>query len=561
MSGEAGLELRAGVEVAGYVVEGRIASGSFGTVYRARQGGRPFALKLVPLGPRADRELDALRRAQAPGVVGFRGCGFWPDDTPRFLVLALERVEGRSLEDWAQEENPSALVLVRQVLLPLARTLVAVHAAGVVHRDIKEANIVIREADGLPVLVDFGAAAYQGAPSLTVMLPPGTPEYRSPEAWRFAREGTASGPYPARPEDDLWALGVSMYRLLTRAFPFGDRHSPSMVLNVLEHQPRPPRELNPQVPQALSDLCMRMLEKGAEARYPSAEALEAALREMEAQATETWRLPLFPHGLRTRTRMTTDRNRLERWRLWSAVGGAVLALGMLLAAPWRSASVPASPVSQPVASNASPLMQQADAGQELAPSGRTAEVVSGAGPMKSLPPAPAPVARATPSEDSSMKKSQKTRALLAAGCLAGSACASSPMSRPLPPSEECPPGYFETLERFDLGLNGAWPAYPPGKWPSRFPKLVVSEGDITLTIMGPWGDGPKGALFHGKLYFGKGRVYGRFTRVQLPGGEVAPICMDLALPEGIGIKIDANSTPKKTIISNIFTLRTVDRFE
>jgi len=137
MSGETGLELKAGVEVAGYVVEGRIGSGSFGTVYRARQGGRPFAVKLVPLGPRADRELDALRRAQTTGVVGFRGCGFWPDATPRYLVLALERVEGRSLEVWAQEENPSALVLLRQVLVPLSRTLVAMHAAGVVHRDIK----------------------------------------------------------------------------------------------------------------------------------------------------------------------------------------------------------------------------------------------------------------------------------------------------------------------------------------------------------------------------------------------------------------------------------------
>jgi serine/threonine-protein kinase len=558
MSGETGLELKAGVEVAGYVVEGRIGSGSFGTVYRARQGGRPFALKLVPLGPRADRELDALRRAQAPGVVGFRGCGFWPDDTPRFLVLALERVEGRSLEAWAEEDNPSALVLVRQVLLPLARTLVAVHAAGVVHRDIKEANIVMREADGQPVLVDFGAAAYQGAPSLTVMLPPGTPEYRSPEAWRFVREGTASGPYPARPEDDLWALGVALYRLLTRAFPFGERHSPSMVLATLEHTPKAPCELNPQVPRALSDLCMRMLEKEPSARYPSAEVLEAELMGVASQATETWCLPLFPYALRTRTRADTHRTRLRRWGLVAALGGAVLTLGTLLAAPWRPAPVQPPPVAQPNASKALPPMQQADAGQELVPSRITGDVVPGAEPAKS--PTPAPVARATPSEDAPMKKSQKMRALLATGCIAGSACVSGPMSRPPPPPEDCPPVAMETLERVDLWPGGEWPVYIPGQLPSRVSTLVVSEGDVTVELMGKWGELPSNTPLYGKFYFGKGRVYGRFTSVLL-GGEVLPICMELVSPSAVGLEMKPGSTLTKAMIPNWLTIRPVSRFK
>ena len=121
----------------------------------------------------------------SPNVVSFLGYSLWPDEEPRFLVLALELVEGRPLDVWAREENPSALELVHRVLVPLARTLADVHAAGVVHRDVKDANILVREADGQPVLVDFGAAAYEGAPRLTV-APPGTPDYRSPEALRFA---------------------------------------------------------------------------------------------------------------------------------------------------------------------------------------------------------------------------------------------------------------------------------------------------------------------------------------------------------------------------------------
>jgi len=557
MSGETGLELKAGVEVAGYVVEGRIGSGSFGTVYRARQGGRPFAVKLVPLGPRADRELDALRRAQTTGVVGFRGCGFWPDATPRYLVLALERVEGRSLEVWAQEENPSALVLLRQVLVPLSRTLVAMHAAGVVHRDIKESNIVMREAEGRPVLVDFGAAAYQGAPSLTVMLPPGTPEYRSPEAWRFAREGTASGPYPAKPEDDLWALGVTLYRLLTRAFPFGDRHSPSMVLAALELTPEAPHELNPQVPQALSELCMRMLEKAPSARYPSAEALEVALKGVAAQATEAWSLPLFPHGLRTKTRVATDRMRSRRWGLVAAGGVAVLVLGTLLAAPWRSVPEPAPSESQPVASNALPPMQQADAGQEVVPPGVTGEVGAGAVPEKS--PTPAPVAHATPSEDAPMKKSQKRRALIATGCIVGSACVSGPMSRPPPPPEDCPLGASETHNRLGLNPGMSWLSFIPGWEPAYNPRLTVSEGDITVAVMADLRKLPSETPLYGKLYFGNGRVYGRFTSARLKG-ELVPVCMQLIGEDGAGIKMEPGSTPTKAIIGNQLYFRVEARF-
>jgi serine/threonine-protein kinase len=103
------------MQVAGFVVEGLLASGSFGTVYRARRDGRPFAIKLIPMDERGHREVDALRRVRHPNVVGFHGYGLWPEDEPRFLVLALELVEGRSLDVWVQEENPSALELVQQV--------------------------------------------------------------------------------------------------------------------------------------------------------------------------------------------------------------------------------------------------------------------------------------------------------------------------------------------------------------------------------------------------------------------------------------------------------------
>ncbi|WNG56986.1 protein kinase [Archangium gephyra] len=186
-------ELTPGTEVAGFTIEGTIASGSFGTVYRARRSGRPYAVKLVAITPRGDREAAALRLVRHPNVVTFHGYGLWPEEEPRFLVLALELVEGLTLDAWAARENPSALELVMRVLLPLALTLADVHASGVVHRDIKEANIVVRESDGQPVLVDFGAAGLkEGALRLTMRLPPGTAEYRSPEVLRFAKQWEGS---------------------------------------------------------------------------------------------------------------------------------------------------------------------------------------------------------------------------------------------------------------------------------------------------------------------------------------------------------------------------------
>ncbi|HEY0097086.1 MAG TPA: protein kinase, partial [Archangium sp.] len=156
-----GLDLLAGAEVAGFIIERRLASGSFGALYQARRGGKRFAIKLVPWDARGEREVDALRRVRELPVVGFHGYGLWPEEKPRFIVLALELVEGVALDTWAREFNPSTSELLTQVMLPLVSTLGQLHAAGVVHRDVKEANIVMRQKDGHPVLVDFGAAGFE----------------------------------------------------------------------------------------------------------------------------------------------------------------------------------------------------------------------------------------------------------------------------------------------------------------------------------------------------------------------------------------------------------------
>ena len=530
-------EFAPGTQVAGFTVEEPLSSGSSGTVYRARRGGRAFAIKVVPMDSRGDREVDALRRVRHPQVVGFHGYGLWPDDEPRYLVLALEFIEGRPLDVWMRERNPTALELVRQVLLPLARALGVVHAAGVVHRDVKEANILIRDSDGEPVLVDFGAAGFEGATRLTAVLPPGTPEYRSPEALRFVRESDSPGPYPAGPADDLWALGVVLYVLLTRSLPFGDRQSPGMVHAILYAAPKPPQALNPRVPEALSELCLCLLEKDPEARYASAEELAEALEELEQEASgdDAWKVPLFPGGQRQRVVVPEPRSHRtpRRWG-WFAALALVVACGagVLLLRHAREALPPPAP------------MLQVASSQEMAPVVPPED--GGHGEVGEQSPTPAPIARAENPEEPAMIRSKKARSVAAACLVAGSGCVSGPPPRPT--LKDCPPGSLETSERLELAAD-SFVMIPPTQVSMA---VQVREGEIHNVALGyKWGKLREGTLFSGRLFFGKDRVYGLLTQLHLPAGETLPICLELRQDDP-GTEILPRSTSKNVwIISSV----------
>jgi serine/threonine-protein kinase len=544
------LEFTPGECVAGFTITGKIAAGSFGVVYAATRGGKPFALKLVPMSERGDREVDALRRARLPNVVGFRGYSLWPEEEPRFLVLELELVEGEPLDVWARNENPSALELVRQVLLPLARTFAAVHAEGVVHRDVKEANIVVRAADGQPVLVDFGAAAYEGARRLTMRLPPGTREYRSPEVWRFAREWAGEW-YPSGPGDDLWALGVTTYFLLTRQLPFGDRNDSRMIHAILHESPAAPHALNPRVPAALGELCLRMLEKQPESRYADAQALEQALEELSTQADDAWRTPLFPGGKRKK-RLVPRLVKVARAhsRGWPRAVG--LALTTVVLRHEVPAPTPREELTLPQPTS------EANSCQELATHDMTGEVEHGAELPKSF--TPAPVASATSREEDPVFKSNKARSLVVSACVTTSACVSGPQLRPLPPPEPCPPGAMESHERLGITLGQTVGVFidPYGKHPHD---VFLSEGEVTGRFFGRLGNLPNEGTVFGKLFIRNGRIYGRFTRILLPSGESAPLCMEIWSPDGRGDKTLPDSTADKAHVDNSLYILAVPRFE
>jgi serine/threonine protein kinase len=558
-----GRELAPGTAVAGFVIEGWLAAGSSGGLYRARRGTRRFALKLVPHDERGEREVDALRRVRALPVVGFHGYGLWPDEAPRLLVLALELVEGQELDAWARDFNPSARELLVRVLLPLVDILGQVHAAGVVHRDVKEANIVIRHADSQPVLVDFGAAACVGAPRLTQRLPPGTPEYRSPEMLRFAREWGGEPP-PECAGDDLWALGVTLYALLTRTLPFGDRRG-ALVRTILEVEPAPAHERNPRVPVALGQVCLRLLHKTPGSRYADAAALAQALREALAGADDTWDTRLFTGErrlARPEPEPTPAPGPPSPWRRRVALGVcALLALGLAPASRWLTSEV--DPATQPLELTSPLPTRQGISRQELAPERMTGEVGFNAGPQKS--PSPAPVADAThPSEPAmpavSKSKTQLGLTLATTACLSA-ACVTAP--QPASTLTPCPKGAQASMDLLGWSREGRRDGQllheKSGRITQRTP-FQTRNGRIYARLLDNWGKVRHDTLITGEMILANGYVMGRFYELDFENGTTVPVCLEFRETMSINYRNNGGASPTRPIMGTPIRVYVKERF-
>ena len=304
--------VRPGMVVGGYRVEKKLGAGGFGKVYLAWRGdGSPCALKFIHLesvGEWGWRELFIMLRHEFPNVVKLLSHFKWPEEKPEYLVLVMEYVPGVTLYQWARDNNPCARGLVEK-LLPLSRALKAVHAEEVKHRDLKGDNVLVRETDGEPVLVDFGAGTMPGVPRVTRgSLAPANLRYRSPEAVSFfLREVRKPGErYDYSVKDELYALGVILYVLVTDVYPFNGPDD-ELMAEIRAGKPKPPHVRNSRVPPALSNLCLRLLAR-ASARVPDAEALCKALEKLleESKADPRhWEMPLC-YGWTADGRTTED---------------------------------------------------------------------------------------------------------------------------------------------------------------------------------------------------------------------------------------------------------------
>jgi serine/threonine protein kinase len=291
-----------GTWVGSWRVLGQRGWGAYGAVYRALgvEGVLgPVALKVAlhPESGRFEREVELLSRIHHPSVPRLVDHGLWQQPGGlAYPYLAMEWVEGVSLYDWGHLQCPTSRQVLR-VLASLARALEATHAAGGVHRDVKGENVLVRAADGHVFLTDFGSGSYVGAARLTSPpFPPGTQPYRSPEAWRSVKlpYQPSDPPYAPGPADDVFALGMTAYRLVTDDSP----PTPALRDEVAHlwgpegRGPVPPRDVNARCCVELSRLVLRMLSVRPEARGGAGE-LAQALEQVARSAGPEADVPLF----------------------------------------------------------------------------------------------------------------------------------------------------------------------------------------------------------------------------------------------------------------------------
>jgi serine/threonine protein kinase len=292
-----------GTKVGSWRVNGIRGRGTYGTVYVAERDDRGHAglvaLKLAVYAgdPRFEREAELLSRIRHPSVPQLLDAGLWQDPAGRpHPFVVMEWVEGEPLYAWAARRNPTS----RQVLALLAqaaRALQATHEVSGVHRDVKGDNVLVQPSAGRLYLTDFGSGHFAGVARLTPLsMLPGTPAYRSPEMWKYIQDAgpNATSPLLARPSDDVFALGVMAYRLVTDAYP--------PFTNPYVDQGRywlpggrgapPPRQLNPRVDAQLNALILRMLSLRPEERGTAGELAEAMERGV-AHARPSADTPLF----------------------------------------------------------------------------------------------------------------------------------------------------------------------------------------------------------------------------------------------------------------------------
>ncbi|WP_163785985.1 serine/threonine protein kinase [Myxococcus vastator] len=567
------LHVPPGSLIDGWQVSKPLGDGGFAFVFLGEKNGRHRAIKVAQhressgdpkqTHERTLRELTALLMLDHPHIVRPQGYGVAESGN---LYLALDYVDGWTLAEWAERKHPT----VREVLgvfEKIAGALSYMHGRGILHRDLKLSNVLIRKSDGEPVIIDFSCATYTLAEDLTDGgLPPGTDRYRAPEQFKFLREHRDEhrARYAFQVADEIFAVGVMLHELLTDPRPTEFR--PRFDLNSPALPPPPPRLVNARVPAALSDLVENILARDPKGRPVDTEALRRELADLRAERSAEYDVPVHPpaeqrHGRPTpaalempSTPQSPKRHvalmerppRAARWLAGLACIGALV----MAAALWHSSgSAPGGP-----------------AGSRDAAAPRPPPATTHSAPPKPPPPAmtpaspssvaiPGPAIAAAPKEGSALKTSAPAasppgraprmpkKSVAAVECaslsLVAALAAGCPGAQIRPESFTCPVGAEEAMreqlhwrdgDRFHLQFDDRQAGFAE-VWFTAGAEVV---GVVPKGISSPrqLAVAPVGTRFYGKAYYlsdKMGRADGpaliiRYDRVKLPGQEEYPIC-------------------------------------
>ncbi|HEX8699230.1 MAG TPA: protein kinase, partial [Myxococcaceae bacterium] len=285
------------LNIPGYTLLGALKTTGTSLLFRAVRDadGLQVILKTPVLASPGPRERERYRRefgilqrlADVRGVTRAYACE-QVHDRP---VLLLESLDGKPLSELTGE--PFEVLRAVELAISVASTLAELHRRGIVHKDIKPSNIIITPS-GETRLIDFGTASLQlieHVEATHALLAEGTLAYMSPE-----QTGRMNRSVDYR--TDLYSLGVCLYELLTGQVPFSGADAMALVHGHIASQPRPPHQLQPGVPPAVSRIVLKLLAKDAEERYQSTFGLMVDLKHCVEQLEATGTIADFEPGKR-----------------------------------------------------------------------------------------------------------------------------------------------------------------------------------------------------------------------------------------------------------------------
>lgn len=294
-SSQANFAYHVGRTVGKYTLESLIGRGGMAEVYKSTHPelGRPLAIKILHpfhmdtagFVDRFRQEAKAIATLRHPHIVQVYDFAVTEDG---LYYMVMEYIDGVSLDVYLQR-HPGPLPLSQAYTLfrQVAEALHAAHEKGIIHRDVKPANILI-DRQGTAFLTDFGIAQILGAQRLTMSyMSPGTPSFMAPE------QGTGQ---PITRAADIYALGGLLYQLLAGRLPYEDENPISLIMRKSAQTPVPPSFFNTSLPPAVDDVVLRAMALNPLERFSDALAMLQALDQARRVEIETDKRPKQPAG-------------------------------------------------------------------------------------------------------------------------------------------------------------------------------------------------------------------------------------------------------------------------
>ncbi len=300
--------------IKGYEILSKVHEGGQGIIYKAvqRSTQRTVAIKVLRRGrdaspqqrKRFDREVRLSANLKHPNIVTIYESGLTPDGD----YLAMEYVHGRPLDDYVFENDLERDDILR-LFAKVADAVSFAHRHGVMHRDLKPGNILV-DAKGEPCVLDFGLAKAAGATVLGDAPLTATSEFMGTLAYA-SPEQTKGDPLLVDTRTDVYSLGVILYQLLTREYPYPVTADLAATFkNIAEADPEPPSRVNPTLGSAIDTVVLRALAKDPDRRYQTAGEFARDAERVIRGETISARRDSAVYVLRTRCRSFVEKHRV-----------------------------------------------------------------------------------------------------------------------------------------------------------------------------------------------------------------------------------------------------------